>query len=161
MFRFLVAIFLMIFSHVLKAEEVVSWPDDSKTPESLVAALYESVSADPLVERNWARFDNLFYPDARLSFATEYQGTVVLKSKSPKTLANDIQTHYLKMGFHEVETKQTIEQHDLMANVTSYFDVKIGKKTNGTLFSGVNHFQLLYDGNRWWILSNTGTILSK
>ena len=41
-------------------------PADVASVDAIVAALYDVISGDPGIERDWDRFRSLFYPGARM-----------------------------------------------------------------------------------------------
>lgn len=45
-----------------------------------------------------------------------------------------------------------------MALVSNSFEVKLRRDDAEPLMRGLNHFQLLHDGERWWIVSNISTV---
>ncbi len=67
---------------------------------------------------------------------------------------------YGSTGFHEKALVTRVEQHGLMASVMS-FEVRLRRDDAEPLMRGLNHFQLLNDGERWWIISNVGVIESE
>jgi len=47
-----------------------------------------------------------------------------------------------------------------MAVVTNSFEVKLRRDDAEPLMRGLNHSQLLHDGERWWIVYNVSTVES-
>ena len=45
-----------------------------------------------------------------------------------------------------------------MASVYSSFEIKLKATDDKPQMKGLNHFQLLFAGDRWWIISNTSII---
>lgn len=59
-------------------------PADVATPEAIVAALYDVISGDVGVARDWDRFRALFHPTARLMpSGLNAQGVGVVRSVTP------------------------------------------------------------------------------
>lgn len=131
---------------------------DWRTPERIVAALYESISADPGEARDWPRYRALFADGARLAMA----GAPGVKGRVLAMDAEDLiaqtEAAYAESGFHEIPLTTRVETHGALASVISAFEVRLRRSDTESLMRGVNHFQLLHDGTRWWIVANAGTV---
>lgn len=133
-------------------------PSDWRTPESIVNALYEVVSADTNETRDWERFRALFLEDSKMSIAFDNNVTKGIVSMTPEQLIEQTEASYKSTGFHEIPLVTRVEKTGLMASVQSSFEVKQRRHDPTPLMRGLNHFQLLNDGERWWIVSNVGVI---
>lgn len=133
-------------------------PEDWQSPEAIVHALYQTISADPGAKRDWDRYRALFLDGARLSVAMNSKvGSGILGMDSEELIAQT-ETAYAATGFHEIPLVTRVERHGLLASVMSSFEVRLRLADKAPLMRGLNHFQLLNDGERWWIVSNVGTI---
>lgn len=61
-------------------------------------------------------------------------------------------------GFHEIPQVTRVEKHGLLASVMSSFEVRLSRNDEKPLVRGLNRFQLLNDGERWWIVFNIGVV---
>ena len=135
-----------------------SYHDDWSSPSKIVAAVYESLSAGPHQQRDWQRFRQLFAPHSRFSMSLNDTGQLGLSSYTVDEMIALTDQYYLSTGFHEIETAQRVAIHGQMASVYSDIEVKYTLSDKAPVMRGLNHFQLLNDGQRWWIVSNISTV---
>jgi hypothetical protein len=133
-------------------------PDDWKTPEAVVAAMYQTISADAGQARDWDRFRALFAKGAQLSIAVQSSAAKGIMSMGVEDLVAQTDAGYGATGFHETALVTKVETYGLMASVTSSYEVRLQHDAAKPLMRGMNHFQLLNDGERWWIVSNVGVV---
>ena len=133
-------------------------PKDWASPEAIVHALYDVISGDAGVERDWDRYRALFLEDARMSVAMDSSIGSGIMGMSPEELIGQTESAYAATGFHEIPLVTRVEQHGLLASVMSSFEIRLRLGDDKPLMRGLNHFQLLNDGERWWIVSNVGVI---
>lgn len=134
------------------------YQEDWQSPQSIIAALYTSISAGPSETRDWPRFRALFFQGAQFIMVLETTQGGRLTAVDVEQMIEQTESHYKAVGFYETETDKQVTQYNQMANVYSAFEVKKALTDDKSLMSGLNHFQLLFDGNRWWIISNTSII---
>lgn len=132
--------------------------DDWATPRSIVEALHETVSADAGEQRDWDRYRELFVDGAMLSMAIQSERMPGIMAATPEELIERTEASYASTGFHEIPLVVEIAEFGAMAVATSSFEVKLRRNDPEPLMRGLNHFQLLHDGERWWIVSNVSTI---
>ncbi len=140
------------------ASTVHAGPEDWETPEAIVHALYETISADAGVKRDWDRYRALFLDGARLLVAMDSNIASGIMGMDSEELITQTESAYAATGFHEVPLVTKVEQHGLLASVMSSFEIRLRRSDKEPLMRGLNHFQLLNDGERWWIVSNAGTV---
>lgn len=133
-------------------------PADWVSPEAITEALYTTLSADAGEPRDWDRFRALFLDGARLSMAMQSSIASGIMGMDVEEIIAQTDTAYAATGFHELPLVTRVEQHGLMASVTSSFEVRLRRDDAEPLMRGLNHFQVLNDGERWWIVSNIGVI---
>lgn len=125
---------------------------DVASPEAIVAAFFASGSG-PAGPRDFARMRSLFAPDAR----------VITLRRTPEGAATPV-VRYLDAYTAEAEkwlaTNANYEQVvntwvERYANLSHVFCSFAARRTvEGEIFyRGVASFQLVWDGNRWWILT--------
>ena len=66
-------LFVLLAANSVKANELDSkiYQDDWKSPEAIIHAMYETISAVPGQQRNWPRFRALFFENAQILMAME------------------------------------------------------------------------------------------
>ena len=123
-------------------------PADVASPEAIINAVYEVISGDAGVGRDWDRFRSLFHPTARLvPSGFNPAGNMVVRVWTPEE-------YVTRAGpFHEREIASRTEQFGSMAHVFSTYDSRRSADDAEPFARGINSFQLVYDGTRWWILS--------
>ncbi|OGT59497.1 MAG: hypothetical protein A3E01_01575 [Gammaproteobacteria bacterium RIFCSPHIGHO2_12_FULL_63_22] len=131
---------------------------DWESPEAIVQALYETISADAGAKRNWDRYRALFLEGARMSLAMDSKIGSGIIGMGSEDLVTQTETAYAATGFHEIPLVTRVERHGLMASVMSSFEIRLRRSDEKPLMRGLNHFQLLNDGERWWIVSNVGIV---
>jgi hypothetical protein len=127
-------------------------PEDVKSIDSIMAAVYDVISGPP-GERDWSRFRSLFLPTARLTAATKGpDGAVRLRPMSADDYATRAGGYFLKNGFFE---KPIVNRVQNFGNVAQVFSSYESRHAPGEppFARGINSFQLLNDGKRWWVVS--------
>jgi hypothetical protein len=136
-------------------------PEDWASPEAIVHALYEVISADAGEARDWDRYRALFFDNARFAVAMDSKIASGIMAVTSEEMVAQTEAAYGSTGFHEKALVTRVEQHGLMASVISSFEVRLRRDDAEPLMRGLNHFQLLNDGERWWIISSVGVIESE
>lgn len=128
-------------------------PADVATPEAIVATLYEVISGDAGVPRDWARFRSLFHPTARLMpSGVNREGQGVVRSITPDEYIARSEPLLLAEGFHEREIARRAERFGRIAHVWSSYESLHRLSDPQPFARGINSIQLFDDGSRWWIL---------
>lgn len=130
-------------------------PADVASLDAIMKAVYDVISGDANQKRDWDRFRSLFHKDAKL----------IPSGKNPQTgvtgarflTAEDYITRsgpFLeKEGFHERELAQHVDQYGNIAQVFSTYHAFRKKDDKYPFMRGINSFQLLNDGKRWWVMN--------
>jgi hypothetical protein len=128
-------------------------PDDVKSMDSIMAALYDVISGPAGQKRDWNRMRSLFIPGARLIPAGKREGgEVSARVLTVEDYVSRAQPLFDKEGFFESEAARRVEQYAHIAHVFSTYESRHEK--GGKPFArGINSIQLLNDGNRWWIVT--------
>jgi len=127
-------------------------PKDVDSVEHIIAALYDTISG-PVGPRNWDRFHSLFYPDARLIPShRDASGKITANSLTVDQYAERAKAFFDKEGFYESSVANRTEIWDHIAHVWSTYESRHAKGEK-PFARGINSFQLLYDGSRWWVLT--------
>lgn len=129
------------------------YESDVESIDSIIAALYASISGDAGVERDWDRFRNLFIEGAKLTPTFQnQQGQVGFIQWSPDEYIERAGASLERDGFHEDEISREVDTYRYITHVFSTYQSKRTK--DGEVFArGINSIQLFNDGNRWWVVS--------
>jgi len=129
-------------------------PADVASIDAILHAAYDTISGPAGRQRDWNRFRSLFVPGARLiPVVADPKGgfhTVVLS-------ADDYVKHgdpyFQKNGFFEQEVARRTEHFGSMAEVFSTYESRHNAADPKPFERGINSFQLMNDGHRWWIVT--------
>jgi len=115
-------------------------------------AAYESISG-PAGARDWNRFRSLFLPQARFTQVGEApDGSKFVISWGVEEFIRDAGEVFAKDPFYENAIVNLPESYGGMTQVLSSYESK--RAPGGVAFErGVNSFQVLNDGKRWWVVS--------
>ncbi|HXG93476.1 MAG TPA: hypothetical protein VNN73_14100 [Blastocatellia bacterium] len=138
-------------------------PADVASLDAIMAAVYDVISGPPGKKRDWDRMRSLFIPGARIIPVGRAQSGEI----TPRVLTVE---DYISRsgpllegeGFIEKEIARRVEQFGHIAHVFSTYEGRIGghpqSKTESLrekaqVIRGINSFQLMNDGKRWWVVT--------
>lgn len=127
-------------------------PDDVKSIDAIIRAAYDSISG-PAGARDWNRFRSLFLPQARFTeVGKEQDGAAFVISWGVDEFVRDAGAAFAQEGFYENGIVNKPDTYGGMTQVLSSYESRHapGEKP---FARGVNSFQVLNDGKRYWILS--------
>lgn len=126
---------------------------DVSSIHNIVAAAYDVISGPASQPRDWARFRSLFRPDGRLiSISPVPDGSVRMNVMAVGDFEARASASYSKNPFYEKGVSEKVDRFGHIAHVFSVYESR--RDPNGAPFArGINSFQLIYDGTRWWIES--------
>ena len=130
-------------------------PKDVASLDAIMKAVYDVISGDAGKKRDWDRFRSLFHKDARLipsgkNPQTGVTGARVLTAEDYITRAGpNLETN----GFHEREITRHVDQYGNIAQVFSSYESFHKADDKQPFMRGINSFQLLNDGKRWWVVT--------
>ena len=135
------------------ATAAAAQPGDVDTVDHIIAAIYDVISGPAGQPRDWNRFRSLFLPEGRLiPNGVRPDGTVTHRVLTVEDYASNGSRSFAQQGFFESETARTQERYANIAHVFSTYESRHEK--GGQPFArGINSFQLLHDGHRWFIVS--------
>jgi hypothetical protein len=127
-------------------------PEEVKSIEAIVSAAYAAISG-PAGPRDWNRFRSLFLPQARFTQVGEGpDGAKFVISWNVDEFVRDAGVIFAKDPFYENAIVNQPEGYGGMMQVLSSYESK--RAPDAKPFErGVNSFQVLNDGKRWWIVS--------
>lgn len=130
-------------------------PADVGSLDAIMKAVYEVISGDAGQKRDWDRFRTLFHKDAKLIPTGKNRETGVVGARflTPEDYIQRAGPNLEKDGFHERELSRKVDQYGTIAHVFSTYVTFRNKNDKDPFMRGINSFQLLNDGKRWWIVS--------
>jgi hypothetical protein len=127
-------------------------PGDVDTVDHIIAAVYDVISG-PAGPRDWNRFKGLFYTGARLiPSRKDPTGKISATGLTPDEYAQRGSDYFSKEGFFENQVASRIETWDHIAHAWSTYESRHAKG-EAPFARGINSFQLINDGSRWWVLT--------
>ncbi len=129
-------------------------PDDVKSIDAIVHALYDVISGPAGQARDWDRFRSLFHDGARLIPTGKRPGDAQVGARvlTPEQYVERTTPFFAKEGFYENEASRTLEQFGNIAQVFSTYESRHAKGEQ-PFQRGINSIQLFNDGTRWWVMT--------
>lgn len=125
-----------------------------QTIDDTIETLYSVISGDKGVARDWNLFKYLFHKNAKLiPSGTNTQGETGVRYLTPEDYIKTSGKWLFENGFHEKEIGRTTERFGNIAHVFSSYESFRTQKDTKPFMRGINSIQLLFDGNRWWIVN--------
>ena len=131
-------------------------PADVATLDGIMKAVYDVISGDAGAPRNWDRFRQLFHKDARMipTGKNPKSGVVAANAMTPEDYIKRVEPFFAKEGFYETEIARRVETYGHITHVFSTYASFHSKKADEKPFArGINSFQLMHDGTRWWVVT--------
>jgi hypothetical protein len=125
---------------------------DVATIDGIVSATYDVISGEAGHPRDWARFRNLFAEGATLVPRAE-GAPPGLRQVTPDDYITRSGPYLETNGFFEEEIGRSVHRYGDVAQVFSAYSARHRGSDPQPFIRGVNAFQLVHDGERWWILS--------
>lgn len=129
-------------------------PEDVNSIAGLMTALYDVISGPAGQARDWQRFRSLFYPGAKMIPVRRAKAGAGpgISPITPDDYATWGVDFFTKNAFFEKETHRQVSGYGDMVNVLSAYETR--DSANGPVTAkGVNSLQLVFDGQRWWVLN--------
>lgn len=126
---------------------------DVESIDAIMTAVYDVISGAKGEARDWDRFKSLFTPDAKLTSVNRQAKPYRYSAATPDEFAERANTFFVENGFFEVETHRVTEQYGPIAHVFSTYDSRYTEADPEPFARGINSFQLMHDGERWWVVS--------
>ena len=129
-------------------------PADVSSVDAIMAATYDVISGPPIKKRDWDRFRSLFVPGARLiPTGRAKDGTFRVDAITPDEYAKLADPYFAKNGFAEREIFRKSERYGNIMQIFSTYESRHDAKDAQPFARGINSFQLMYDGKRWWVVT--------
>jgi hypothetical protein len=136
----------------------VAKPEDVKSPEAILDAVYDVISGGKGQARDWNRMRSLFVPDARLIPTINVPATadqpahvdvVILTIDDYIARSSGRMT---ESGFFEHSIHNEVQQFGNIVQIWSTYESRHNADDPKPFARGINSFQLLNDGTRYWIV---------
>lgn len=132
-------------------------PSDVESIDAIILAVYDVISGEKGEARDWDRFRSLFIPEARLiPSGRRPDGTHGYVVWSPEQYISTAGQSLVNNGFFEDEAHRVVERWADIAHVFSTYNsyaTAADMEAGNTFQRGINSFQLMFDGDRWWVVS--------
>ncbi len=134
-------------------------PEDVKSPEAILNAVYDVISGGKGQARDWNRMRSLFIPGARLIPAIPVAATADQPAHVDAvllTIDDYIARSSGRMtanGFFEHSIHNEEEQFGNMVQIWSTYESRHNTDDPKPFARGINSFQVLNDGKRYWIVN--------
>jgi hypothetical protein len=130
-------------------------PDDVSTIDGIIKATYDVISGEANKKRDWDRFRSLFYKDARLipTGTNPENGVTGAKAYSPEEYIKRSEPFMMQNGFFEKEIARRMDRFGNIVQIFSTYEGRYKQSDEKAFLRGINSFQLLNDGTRWWIVT--------
>jgi len=129
-------------------------PEDVSSPEAILNAVYSVISGGKGQPRDWDRMRSLFIPDARLIPATAgkdgHADAIILTIDGYIARSSGRMT---SAGFFEHSIHNETEQFGNIVQVWSTYESRHSADDPKPFARGINSFQLLKDGDRYWVVN--------
>lgn len=151
-------LFISLLSVSINAQESADktkyYSSKVQTLDSTIKTLYSVISGEKGVPRDWELFKYLFKSDARLipSWKEKKEGYKVRFMK-PQDYIKSSGKWLVENGFLEKEIHRKIDTFGNITQVFSTYEAFKSDADDTPFMRGINSIQLLYDGNRWWIIN--------
>lgn len=129
-------------------------PADVASPDAIVAAVYDVISGGAGEARDWDRWRSLFIEGARLiPVGMTPAGEVRHRVMTPEDYVEGSGPALERSGFFEREVSQVTETFGQIAHRFSTYESRRSPDDAQPFQRGINSFQLMNDGTRWWVVS--------
>lgn len=132
-------------------------PADVESIDAIMTAVYDVISGERGEARDWDRFMSLFIPEARLiPSGRNPRGEHGYQVMTPRQYAEGPGNWLVENGFFETEAHRLVERWADIAHVFSTYNsyrTAADMEADEPFQRGINSFQLMYDGERWWVVS--------
>jgi len=151
--RWYSVLLLAVFISAAPASAQEAAPEDVASIDAIIGASYDVISGSKDEPRDWDRERSLFHPDSRhMPTRQDESGEFVADVMPVEDFIERVDPYFSEQDFYEYEIARRVEEFGNIAHVFSTYEWshEQGGPAGGR---GINSFQLLFDGTRWWIIS--------
>ena len=128
-------------------------PADVESIDAIVAAVYDVISGDAGEARDWDRWHSLFAEGATLSAVVASSDGYRRVIMTPEAYVERSGAALEQNGFVEAEINRVTESYGMIAHAFSTYESYRSRADEEPFARGINSFQLMNDGSRWWVVS--------
>lgn len=129
-------------------------PRDVESVDAIVAAVYDVISGPAGAARDWNRWRSLFLPEARLvAVSVTPEGESRYRVMTPEDYVELAGASLEADGFFESEISRIQEEFGPIVHLFSTYESRRSLADPEPFARGINSFQLMNDGKRWWVLT--------
>lgn len=129
-------------------------PADVESVGAIITAVYDVISGEAGEARDWDRWHTLFAEGATLSAVGQRpDGSVARAVFTPEGYVENANAVLVRDGFVEAEIGRTTEHFGRIAHSFSTYESYRSRSETEPFARGINSFQLMHDGERWWVVS--------
>lgn len=126
-------------------------PKDVSSVGAVLDAYYASISGAKGQPRDWDRFQSLFVAEARFISLKPSGPEEARPFAMPTSQYVEFNKAYFERGgYYEWDIHREIDQYGGIAQVFSTYESRRAADEE-PYARGINSFQLIFDGKRWWI----------
>lgn len=116
--------------------------------------MYECISGPAGQPRDWNRMRSLCLKETHSIRSGKLEdGSTACKIMDNEEFIRQMEGWLVANGFFEYEVHRLEERFGHIAHVFSTYESKRKADDPAPYMRGINSFQLLFDGTRWWILN--------
>lgn len=146
--------FLVLSQFISAQESAIKYGHKVKTLETTIQTLYNVVSGEKGVPRDWDLYKYLFMQDAKLIPSRKNEeGYFVTRYMSPSDYIASTETWFEENSFFEREIHRTVDTFGNITQVFSTYESYQNETDIKSFIRGIKSIQLFYDGFRWWIVN--------
>lgn len=129
-------------------------PSDVESVDAIVAAVYDVISGPAGEARDWDRWRSLYIPEARIiSVSPRSEGGFSHLVWTPEDYVRIAGPSLEQRGFFEDEIGRTQEEFGPVVHLFSAYQSRRTRDDPEPYSRGINSFQLMHDGGRWWVVT--------
>jgi hypothetical protein len=140
--------FIFLIQNLFSQNQNIVDANAVKTIDGTINESLKIITGERGKNRNWEAYRMLFTPNAQITYLHhDTAGKITPFTSSLEEFVRNGRNYYENDGFIEYELKKQIIEYNGIANAfQSYY-----AKENEHEEIGVNSYQLIWDGKRWWI----------
>jgi hypothetical protein len=135
-------------------------PEDVKSVDAILTALYDVISGPAGQPRDWNRFRSLFVPDAKLIPVRVLPGSPNPGQPATDAVFMSVDDYATRSsgsltanGFYEHSINNDVQAFGNIVEVFSTYESRRKADDPKPFARGINSIQLLKDGERYWIVN--------
>lgn len=146
-------LFLLLPAVMWGQELMTANPDSFTSIDGTIDEMLRVVNGEQGKKRNWEAFKNVFLESCNFTVVYNEQ-EFPFETASIDDMIDFMQDDYYDSGYkEEVLFRKTEEFH----GIAHVFEVVQHTEPDGNKIKGLNSYQLVFDGKRWWIANTIWT----